>query len=91
MKFFSIMTHKEIENELGWWGDIIRENPDRYAYVRQHYSNDVCDLKPITYSALWNLLLHSEANDLYYYNENHAIDETCMILVLNSRKIEVLI
>lgn len=38
MKFFSIMTHKEIENELGWWGDIIRENPDRYAYVRQHYS-----------------------------------------------------
>lgn len=19
------MTHKEIENELGWWGDIIRE------------------------------------------------------------------
>lgn len=68
------MTHKEIENELGWWGDIIRENPDRYAYVRQHCSNDVCDLKPITYSALWNLLLHSEANDLYYYNEN----ETCV-------------
>lgn len=32
------MTHKEIENELGWWGDIIRENPDRYAYVRQHFS-----------------------------------------------------
>ena len=27
------MTHKEIENELGWWGDIIRENHDRYAYV----------------------------------------------------------
>ena len=72
------MTHKEIENELGYWGDIIRENPDRYAYVRQHFSNDVCDLKPITYSALWNLLLHSEANDLYYYNENHAIDETCV-------------
>ena len=72
------MTHKEIENELGCWGDIIRENPDRYAYVRQHFSNDVCDLKPITYSALWNLLLHSEANDLYYYNENHAIDETCV-------------
>lgn len=86
------MTHKEIENELGCWGDIIRENPDRYAYVRQHFSNDVCDLKPITYSALWNLLLHSEANDLYYYNENHAIDETCtMISVLNFQKIEVLI
>lgn len=73
-----ICRHKEIENELGYWGDIIRENPDRYAYVRQHFSNDVCDLKPITYSALWNLLLHSEANDLYYYNENHAIDETCV-------------
>lgn len=72
------MTHKEIENELGWWGDIIRENPDRYAYVRQHCSNDACDLKPITYSALWNLLLHSEANDLYFYNENHAIDKTCV-------------
>lgn len=42
------MTHKEIENELGCWGDIIRENPDRYA------------------------------NDLYYYNGNHAIDETCV-------------
>lgn len=38
-KIFSIMTHKEIENELGYWGDIIRENPDRYAYVRQHFSN----------------------------------------------------
>lgn len=50
------MTHKEIENEFGWWGDIIRENHDRYAYVRQHCSNNVCDLKPITYSALWNLL-----------------------------------
>ena len=72
------MTHKEIENELGWWGDIIRENQDRYAYVRQHCSNDVSDLKPITYSALWNLLLHSKANDLYFYNENHAIDETCV-------------
>lgn len=32
------MTHKEIENELRWWGDIIRENPDRYAHVRQHCS-----------------------------------------------------
>lgn len=59
--FFSIMTHKE----LGCWGDIIRENPDRYAYVRQHFSNDVCDLKPITYSALWNLLLHSEDKERF--------------------------
>lgn len=77
------MVRKEIENELGWWVDIIRENPDRYAYVRQHCSNDVCDLKPITYSALWNLLLHSEANDLYYYNENHAIEVLIYIFVLS--------
>ena len=35
-------------------------------------------LKPITYEVLWSLLLHSEMNDLYFYNENHAIDKTCV-------------
>lgn len=72
------MTRKDIDNELGWWGDSIREYPNIYAYIRQHCSNDVCDLKPITYEVLWSLLLHSEMNDLYFYNENHAIDETCV-------------
>ena len=52
--------------------------PNRYAYVRQHCSNDVCDLKPIAYNVIWSLLLHSEIEDLNYYNENHAIDETCV-------------
>ena len=29
------MTRKDIDNELGWWGDSIRETPNRYAYIRQ--------------------------------------------------------
>ena len=30
------MTRKDIDNELGWWGDSIRETPNRYAYIRHH-------------------------------------------------------
>ena len=39
------MTHKE----LAWYGDIIRENPDRYAYVRQHFTliNNLSDLNDL--------------------------------------------
>ena len=28
------MTHKEIENEFGWWGDIIRETCDNKRVVK---------------------------------------------------------
>lgn len=70
------MINNDYKDELEYWEEIVKENPNEYAYIRERWSKETCELVPITYEAVMEVIRRSRPEDISMHYIEEAYEDS---------------